>query len=101
MDISKHLIQLREEAGLSKNKLAQKAGISQAYISQLEAGYKQPTIDIISRICSALGITLAEFFAEEKSDIPPDLMQLLREAENLTPEQREQLTNFLKTLKGN
>lgn len=98
-EISKRISELRKSKNISSNKLSILAGISQSYMRDLELGNNTPTIDVISRICSALGITLADFFAEEKTDIPPDLMQLLREAETLTPEQRAVLTDLIQTFK--
>lgn len=99
MDISTKLKELREKVGWSQNKLAQEAGISQSFINQIEAGQKQPSYEVLNNICSALGITLSEFFSDKPSDMPPELRRLLDAAKDLTPEQQEKLTEFISTIK--
>jgi len=101
VDVATRIKQLRENLGLSQNELARRAGIRQSSLSYIESGDKNPSVDTLLRICSALGLTLAEFFAEGGlGELDPDLRQLLREAERLTPEQRKKLVEFLKSLKG-
>lgn len=50
------LREARESAGLSKNALAQKAGISVQTVSFVESGTNSPSITTFLRFCSALGI---------------------------------------------
>jgi uncharacterized protein len=45
----------REAAGLSKNALGQKAGISVQTVSFIESGTNSPSISTFLRICHALG----------------------------------------------
>lgn len=74
MDIAARVIKWREKAGLSTYKLSKLSGVSQTYLREVEQGSKQPTVEIIDRICSGLGITLGEFFTEEvgSQDLPED-----------------------------
>ena len=58
LNVGKRIIQLREDKGISTNKLANLAGISQSYLRDIELGNKQPTVEYLSYICDALGITL-------------------------------------------
>lgn len=44
----------------SQSRLAEKSGVSQTYISELEAGKKQPTIPIVKKLAAALGVTRSE-----------------------------------------
>ncbi len=48
--------QVRAEAGLNQSQLAQLVGVSQAYVSQLESGRANPTILVLKRIFSRLGL---------------------------------------------
>ncbi|UGT40458.1 helix-turn-helix domain-containing protein [Nocardia yamanashiensis] len=48
---------LREKAGLSTRALAAKAGISQAFLSQLERGASTPSVFTIYRLAEALGVS--------------------------------------------
>ncbi len=53
----------RESLGESQVNLAASAGISQGYLSQLEADEREPTLSIAARLAVALGITLDELAA--------------------------------------
>ena len=61
MNLGQKIRQLRKEKELSLNKLAENAGISAAYLSQLENDVsKQPSAEILLKIASALGTTIAD-----------------------------------------
>jgi DNA-binding XRE family transcriptional regulator len=48
----------REYRALTQAKLAQAAGISTAYLSQLESGKRVGTADVLSRIARSLNVTI-------------------------------------------
>jgi HTH-type transcriptional regulator / antitoxin HipB len=50
--------QLRLDAGLSQEELAQRAGMTQPALSRLERGGGIPTITVLDRIANALNATL-------------------------------------------
>ena len=58
---------IRQSQGLSQVMLAELSHVSQAYISELEAGDKQPTVPILKRLAAALGVTVGELLGEFKS----------------------------------
>ncbi|HHW36775.1 MAG TPA: helix-turn-helix domain-containing protein [Bacillales bacterium] len=96
LNIPHRIKNLRESKGLSKNQLAKLAEISQSYISDLEAGKKNPTIDILDRIAKALETPLTSLISDPTSEtLPSDLIQLLETAKKLSPEEREALTRYL------
>lgn len=64
MEYGKRLNELREAKQLSIYKLSQDSGVSQGHISDLENGKYQPTIEMLNKLLSPMGITLAEFFNE-------------------------------------
>ena len=66
--VYRRLVSLRESKGHSQYKLAKLSGVPQPMIKRYEDGENQPTIDNLKKLCSALEITLSEFFAE---DDPP------------------------------
>lgn len=66
--ISKTLISLREEAGLSQEALAHKANLHRTFISQIERELKMPTILSIFKICSALDIKPSDFIKKIEED---------------------------------
>jgi len=99
MDIAKRITELREIKGYSTNKLATLAGLSQGFVRQVELGEKQPTVDSLSKICSALDVSLGEFFTAGQVDLPPDIKQLVDVARTLTAEQRQALQIFIERMK--
>ena len=92
-EIGKRIKKLREERGLTKYKLAMDAGISPAYIPELEKGDKCPTVEVLDNICFALGITLKDFFNE-----PNEQEDLAAAVSSLSLKQRQLLIAFLKSL---
>lgn len=48
--------ELRRSAGLSQEALADKAFVHRTYISQLERGLKSPTLAVLIKLASALGV---------------------------------------------
>ena len=96
MELGKRIIDLRERKGLTTNKLATTAGISQSYLRDIELGNKNPTVEMLSYICEALDVSLCDFFALETNDIEPSLKTSLRK---LSSEEQIKLAEFISTLK--
>ena len=66
--LGKELKSVREAVGMSQERLAFEAGVHRTYISLLERDRKSPTLNVLIRICRALGISAAELVARvEKS----------------------------------
>ncbi|MBQ7871289.1 MAG: helix-turn-helix transcriptional regulator [Oscillospiraceae bacterium] len=55
--------ELRVERSLSQEQLALTAGITPAYLGLVERSKRNATVVIIERICTALNISLADFFS--------------------------------------
>lgn len=96
MDIGKRITYFRTQKDYSTNKLAYLAGISQSYLRDVELGNKNPTVAFLSLICDALDISLATFFMEETDKTETD--PLLERVQQLSPEQKTALLEFLNTL---
>lgn len=99
MNIGEAIKNIRENQNISMNQLAKIADISQSSLSRIEAGISQPTFDVLERIITALGFSLAEFFSDEQQAIDPSIARLLQAAERLTNEEREYLTKFIQARK--
>jgi len=93
MDIGERIKYFRLQKNITVNKLANKAGISQSYLRDLELGNKQPTIEYLSYICEALNISLKRFFSEDENN--SELHSLI---DSLTDTQKLRLTEFLKSI---
>ena len=47
------------------------AGIDRAYMSEIERGLANPTIDMLDRIAAVLGVDVGEFFIRPEPDEQP------------------------------
>ena len=56
----------REYRGLTQQQLADKAGISKPYLSQIETGKRTGTTEILSAIAKSLDVSLEEVIEREK-----------------------------------
>ncbi len=56
--LARNLKRLRAANGLSQEALAHEAGLHRTYLSDLERGERNPTIDVIDRIAKAYDVTL-------------------------------------------
>lgn len=56
-DIGTFIKDLRENAKISLRQLAQQAGVSNAYISQIERGLRKPSAEVLASIASALRVS--------------------------------------------
>ena len=52
----------RKEAEFSQEKLAEKASLSTVFISDVERGVENISVDALSRIAKALGVGLRDLF---------------------------------------
>lgn len=51
---------IREQRGLSQDRVCEAAGLSQRYLSALERGENSPTLTVILQLCNALGVSPSE-----------------------------------------
>lgn len=69
------LRELRKERKLTLKHLADAAGCTAAYISQIERDKASPSIATLKRISQVLGVRIVDFFLEEADDDPMVLGQ--------------------------
>lgn len=53
---------LRTQAGLTQNDLGFKTGIDRSYLSNIETGDRNVSIDIMEKLADALGIPMRDLF---------------------------------------
>ena len=56
-DIGSFIRDLRENAQVSVRQLAERSGVSNPYLSQVERGLRKPSADVLSQIAKALRIS--------------------------------------------
>ena len=99
LDYSLRIKYFRDVAGISANALAKKVGLDPTTIYKIEANDSKPSLSSLERICDALGISLAEFFAEGNQELDPELQRLLGTVKRLSPEQIEHLQKLLDSMR--
>ena len=95
MEVGKRIRQLREMRGVTVNKLANIAGLSQSFLREIELGNKVPTVETLSYFCDTLEISLSEFFSEDTPAINPILKTSIMK---LNTQQQIRLAEFLNCL---
>lgn len=97
MDIGQRIKELKEKKNMTTNALANKAGVSQSYLRDVELGKKNPTVEMLSYICDALGISLYNFFTDDIQSISPFLLSAIN---LLTEKEQIKLSEFIFELKN-
>lgn len=97
--IGVRLKRLRQGRRLSQEALAEKVRISPKYVSSIERGKENPTLDIIIKLANALGVEMEEIFAISHEESNPKKLResvnrLLKEADG------EKLRMVAKFLRG-
>lgn len=97
MEIGKRIKTIRKANNQKLLNISQLTGLSQPFISEIERGIKAPSIETLEKICTALGITLSEFFADtqEQNLISPEARQIINKLNKLTPRQLKILNDVL------
>ncbi|MBL8777890.1 MAG: helix-turn-helix transcriptional regulator [Acidimicrobiales bacterium] len=87
----------RNAAHLSLRALADKAGVSNPYLSQIERGLHEPSVRVLSSIANALNVS-AETLLRQAGALGPDeasaanpTVTAINQDPLLTPEQRQEL----------
>ncbi len=82
---------------MSLRKLADKAGISNPYLSQIERGLRRPSADILVSIAAALGLRAEHLFERagllDRAD-HPDIIAAIEDDEGLTAGQKQAMTEI-------
>lgn len=60
----------RRELDLSQESLAEQAELHRTYISEIERGEVNPSLEIIERLAKALNISISKFFTDYSIDLP-------------------------------
>jgi transcriptional regulator with XRE-family HTH domain len=58
------LRQVRQDKGLTQERLGELAGLHRTYISLLERGLRTPTLDVLFRLAKSLGVSASDLVKE-------------------------------------
>jgi transcriptional regulator with XRE-family HTH domain len=101
--IGAYIREQREQAKISLRQLAQNAGISNPYLSQIERGLRRPSADILQQIAKGLRISAEALYVQAGflEDRPPASM--VREAiltdPDITERQRQMLIEIYESFR--
>ena len=81
-ELGEHIREQRRQAELSMRKLADLAGVSNPYLSQIERGLRHPSAEILRQIARALEISSEELYVRagilDERDTRPDVVAEIR-----------------------
>ncbi|MDX1469261.1 MAG: helix-turn-helix transcriptional regulator [Acidimicrobiia bacterium] len=101
-DVGKFIRQQRERANMSLRRLAEKAGISNPYLSQIERGIRRPSADILKNLSRALEISANTLYKRAgliDEDLPPaSVHEAIESDERLDSDQKRVLLDMYRTL---
>lgn len=105
-DIGHFIREQRKLAELSVRRLAEKAGVSNPYLSQIERGLRKPSAEILQQLAKALEVSAETMYVqagildEDVSPRSPGLETAIRSASELSEEQRMALLGVYRSFVG-
>lgn len=101
MDVIKRIDALMKERNWSNYKLSMESGLSTSTLANIHRRNTTPSIATLESICSAFGITLAQFFTEDSYTVQLNAEQrdLFRRWVSLTDSQKELIYKLIKEMK--
>lgn len=99
MDTHSKLRQLMSERGWTAYRLAKESGLSESTLANIFKRNTVPSISTLEAVCTAFGISLAQFFAEQDMvELTPELKELFDNWVSLTPEQKQAALQMLRAM---
>ncbi len=98
VDLGAFIRSQREIARMSVRKLADVAGVSNPYLSQIERGIRRPSADILQQLAEALRISVETLYVRAGILQPsrthePTVTEAIERDPVLSPEQKQALIN--------
>lgn len=90
--------ELMENNHFNAYRLASKAGISLSTLTSMFDKNTDPRVQTLEKICSACGISVAQFFERSSKDLTEDQEYLLESYERLSPSAKKHLISYLNFL---
>jgi transcriptional regulator with XRE-family HTH domain len=89
---------IRKARGMSQRSLAEAAGISTNYQSEIERGFRDPAFSIVLRIVRALNAKLEDIVPPDMAPNLSDREELVSRLETLTAHQRRAAMRIMNTV---
>ena len=102
VDLGAFIRTQRERANLSLRRLADRAGISNPYLSQIERGIRRPSAEILKRLSRALSISAETLYSRagliEEGGPAPLVVEAIDADPQLTPRQKQVLLDLYRAM---
>ena len=92
--VGDRIAQIRAEAGFTQSALARAIGTSQSAISQIEAGERNPSFEMLRQIATALDVTPSYLIDERVEGVRPEEEAHFRQYRGLPEAARKELEDF-------
>ena len=66
LKVGKRIKELRKTIGLSQEALALKADVDRTYVTDVENGRRNVSLEILERVIKALDVSVADFFTSKE-----------------------------------
>ncbi|WP_439575949.1 helix-turn-helix domain-containing protein [Phreatobacter sp.] len=70
--LSLNLRRIRVAKGVSQERLAYDSGMDRSYVSGIERGVENPTIDVLDRLALVLEVPIGQLFVTPSGRTPPE-----------------------------
>lgn len=99
--IANRIKELCDKKQMTMYALSKKTGISQSSLSNLMKRGSTPTFYTLDRICDGLGITLPQFFSDDKGklELSSEQEKVLKMWESLTDKEKEAVEIYVRGIK--
>ena len=101
-DLGEFIRTQRERANLSLRRLAESAGISNPYLSQIERGIRRPSAEILKNLARALEISSNTLYSRagliDEDLAPASVFEAIDNDERLTGEHKKVLLDMYRAL---
>lgn len=64
VDIAVNLKNIRKSQNIAQEKLALEAGVDRTFVSKIERGVGNPSLEVLLRLSNRLGVSVADLLAE-------------------------------------
>ncbi|WP_049568990.1 helix-turn-helix domain-containing protein [Nonomuraea sp. SBT364] len=101
--IGEYIRDQRQQAKISLRQLAEQAGVSNPYLSQIERGLRKPSAEILNQIAKGLRISSQALYVQagliEDREPPSDVISAIRADTHLTERQRQVLIDIYESFR--
>jgi len=105
MKTGEYIKRIRNAKGLSQKEVTINAGLDTAQYSRIENGKTDPSVSMLERIAKAIGVSLADMFAEtdeakEINSMDKTLMEKVTLIESLSEQEKQTIYTMLDAFIG-